>query len=376
MSIVEKVEFKEFISGPDSPSHTLQWEVNGTDLGIPCYSEKEDKLWLFFGDTFASPFNTQALNWRGTVIGKVSDYSADGHLIIDEFVSDEKGLAKNLITHHKRKSAERYEVTKISQGAIEINGVMYTFYESIRSWGEPGFWDVNYSGALKSTDGGNTWERVYDLTWADLDQEEYTAQTKMLAEQDIALKASGVDINIEKHNAPAFGQIYPVDGKDGYIYIYGRRGGRQFGITVGRVKAEEFENFDAYEYLTDAEAGTWIKGAAGLKALSKNEEKARIIPAPTSNMTVAYNPYFQKWMLVYFKPGTGIVVCFADTPYGKFGEANVVLSSDRELPKGKGFYGAFTHELMLREKGKKMLLIVSQWTKLFYGSELFEVTFS
>lgn len=375
MKIIEKVEFKEFVTGPDSPSDTLKWEVNGTDLGIPCYSEKENKLWLFFGDTFASPFNTQALNWRGTVIGKVSDYAADDRFLIDEFISDEKGLAKNLITHHKTKSSEHYEVTKISQGGIEIDGVMYTFYESIRCWGEPGFWDVNYSGALKSVDGGENWERVYALTWADLDQKEFTAQTKELAEQNTELKASGVSIDIEKHNAPTFAQIYPVDGKDGYVYIYGRRGGRQFGITVARVRREDFENFDVYEYLTDADEQMWVKGEKGLKEIAENEDRARIIPAPASNMTVAYNPYFKKWMLVYFKPNTGIVVCFADTPYGKFGETHTVIPNDFTLPKGQGFYGAFTHELMLRENGKKMLLVISQWTKLFYGSELLEVTF-
>ena len=375
MSIVKKIEFKEFVTGPDSPSKTLKWKVNGTDLGIPCYSAKEDSLWLFFGDTFSSPLPDNNAYWRGTVIGKVKNYRFEDHLIFDSFVPDENGYAKNLITHHKSKQEDYYERTKISQGGIEIDGVMYTFYESIRHWGEAGYWDVNYSGALRSFDGGKTWERVYDLTWADLDCKEFIPRIKELAQQDVDLKPSGYDIDIMKHRAPSFGQIYPVDGKDGYIYIFGRRGGRQYGIVVGRVVKENFEKFDEYEYLTDAEKLIWKKGAEGLAALSENEEKARVIPSPTSNMTVIYNEYFGKWMIVYFKPSVGIVACLGDTPYGRFTEPHVLLSADFPLPYGKGFYGAFTHEYLLRDGGKRMFLIVSQWNKLFYGSELLEVTF-
>lgn len=374
--LVKEVKFKEFVSGENSPSNTLKWKVNGTDLGIPCYSKKEDALWLFFGDTFDTPFPAEKAYWRGTVIGKVKDYNFSNHMIFDSFVEDEKGYAKNLIIHHKSTQEEFYERTKICQGAIEVNGVMYAFYESIRYWGEAGFWDVNYSGVIKSTDGGKTWERVYDLTWADLSQPQYTDRIKELAEQDTNLVASGYNLDLSTHNAPAFGQMYPVDGKDGYIYIYGRHGGRQYGIVVGRVKYDQIEDFSSYEYLVDSNYFVWEKGEIGLKMILENEEKALIIPKPVSNMSVAYNEYFGKWMLFYYKPAVGIVACFADTPYGKFSEPETLIPCDIELPCGKYLYGAFTHELLFREKGKRIYVIISQWNSEIYGSELFEVTFN
>ena len=49
---VEYVKFKEIITGQKAKNNTMKWDVDGTDLGIPVYSQKENNLWLFFGDTF------------------------------------------------------------------------------------------------------------------------------------------------------------------------------------------------------------------------------------------------------------------------------------------------------------------------------------
>ena len=372
-SKVDYVMFKEVVTGHHAKNSTLIWDVDGTDLGIPVYSPKEDCLWFFFGDTFATPFPSDE-NWRGTVIGKANKLNLEEGFKFDTFVLDENGKAKDLIIAHHSTQEELYERTKICQGAVEVDGVMYAFYESIRFWGEPGWWDVNYGGAIKSTDGGLTWERVYDLTWVESNSE-FKVKIKELAEQDTNLKPSGYDLNMEEHEGSCFAQLYPLDGKDGYIYLYGRHGGRQYGIVCARVKKECIEMFNEYEYLLGYQENSpiWKKGIEGLKALNENEFE--MIKAPTSNMTLQYNKYLNKWICIYFKPECGIVYCGSDTPFGPFDEFEVLLGVDYPFPYGKYIYGGFAHELLSKDNGQTIYLFVSQWTEELYGVGLYEVKF-
>ena len=371
---VEYVKFKEIITGQKAKNNTMKWDVDGTDLGIPVYSQKENNLWLFFGDTFNTPFPSDS-NWRGTVIGKITNFNPEEPFKFDTFVLDENKKAKDLIIAHHSTQEELYERTKICQGAVEVDGIMYAFYESIRFWGEPGWWDCNYGGAIKSIDGGVTWERVYDLTWVESNEGEFANKIKELAEQDINLKPSGIDLSMEERVSKAFMQLYPIDGKDGYIYLYGRHAGRQYGITCARAIKENIEKFKEYEYLLgfNDSKPIWSKGVEGLKELNNHE--FQMISAPVSNMSVIYNNYLGKWMCVYFKPGYGIVYNTALTPYGPYNDCEVILGNDYPFPCGKYIYGGFTHELLSKDNGQKIYLLVSQWTDILYGVELYEVKF-
>ena len=55
---------------------------------------------------------------------------------------------------------------------------------------------------------------------------------------------------------------------DGYVYIYGIGGGRSGGTKLGRVKEEQIEDFEAYEYFagynSDGEP-IWRSGSNGLQ---------------------------------------------------------------------------------------------------------------
>lgn len=370
---IEYVKFHSFVSGPNSPTPTLKWDVYGTDLGIPCYSKKENILYLFFGDTFSTPLPSDQ-NWRGTVIGKIKNLDFSKGVLFDSFVSDNDGLAKNVIKHHKCKNEENYEVTKICQGAVEINGILYAFYESVRSWGEPGYWDVNYSGAIKSLDNGQTWIRCHDLTWVGK-IDKYEEVIKELVTEDTSMNKTNINIDIESHHVEAFSQIYPFDGNDGYMYILGRRGGRQFGISLGRVKYENIEKFDEYEYYV---CQKWVKGYEGIKLLNEKESESYIVPLPVSNVTIAFNKYLDKYIALYYKPSYGVVMRFAKSIVGPYTDEVLLIKQDDEhLPVTPyGLYGGFTHELMSKDNGEIIYFIVSQWNKQAYLSELFELKFS
>ena len=47
-----------------------------------------------------------------------------------------------------------------------------------------------------------------------------------LATETMDMQPSGVEFDVNAHIAPGFGQMYGCDGKDGYVYIFGRRSDR------------------------------------------------------------------------------------------------------------------------------------------------------
>ncbi|MGI6735336.1 MAG: DUF4185 domain-containing protein [Bacilli bacterium] len=378
--LVDYVQFKEIITGPTAKVSTLKWKVWGTDIGLPFYSPKHDALYYIFGDTFSTPFPKDGKDWRGTVIGmnKISTIK-DGDFQFDSFITDETGMAKDILPSHHCANDAEYEVTKIATGGIEIKGVLYLFYESIRKWDHPNAsWEINYAGVIKSADDGQTWERLHDLTWVEAASGKHVNTIRTIAEEDINMKPTGVKLDLEKRVCPAFAQIYVIPHEE-YAYIYGRRGGRQHGIVVGRVKLDDFEKFDEYEYLVGYDvnnAPQWLKGTKGLKYINEHEEACSIVPKPTANMTVMYNDYLKKWLLLYYKPHVNIVMHTAETPYGPFTQNyDILIGRDYPFPKGKYIYGCNTHEYLCLEDGKIIRLILSQWTDQIYASELYEIKF-
>lgn len=378
-ALIDYVEFKEIITGPTAKVSTLKWKVWGTDIGLPFYSKKYNSLYYIFGDTFSTEFPKDGKDWRGTVIGvnKISTIK-NGNFKFDSFITDETGMAKDIIPSHHLTDEDKYEVTRIATGGIEINGTLYLFYESIREWHHPGGWDVNYCGAIKSNDNGQTWERVHDLTWVEECSGPNIKTIRTLSEENMDMTPSGIHLDLEKRVCPAFAQTYVIPYGE-YAYIYGRRSGRKDGIVVGRVKQNEFESFDSYEYLIGYDSkkeGIWMKGSQGLKYINEHEEQCSIVPKPCANMTVMYNNYLNKWLLLYYKPGQNIVMHTSDTPYGPYTQNyEVLIGLDYPFPKGKYIYGCNSHEYLCLENGKIIRLILSQWTDQIYGSELYEIKF-
>ena len=387
-----KIKEIRYISTVTGPGVTDKWDVVGTDLGIPIYDPSNKKMYFLFGDTEGESEidKTKTRNWRGTIAGYTTSLDFSDGIKWDGFISDENGNARELvIAHHS--STPIKENTKISQGGIVIDENLYIFYESIRGWGPraSGYWYLNFGGVIKSSDGGQSFEKVYDLTWIEPTKDAELENAVKVIKEDMMLNPINFDFDAEAHIAPGFGQMYACDGKDGYIYVFGRHGGRIHGIKVGRVLKEKFEVFSEYEYLTEYDKdgkAVWLPYRLGLDAIAKYPEKAEIIPAPTSNMSVAYNEYLKKWMLVYYYPNKGICFATAEHPYGPYTDITLALPIDHpELIKdiqlgvnGNSLYGGFTHERINRENGKIVSLVISQWydrpnTNRFYGSKLFEI---
>lgn len=361
---VQNVRFVQMLTGKDSPNETTVYDVGGTDLGFPIYNSQNDTMYLAFGDTFSKP--TQQGNWRSNVMAVSKDADFSDGIEIDSFIAGGSGIARAMIDGHH---IDNYEMTKIPTGGIEIGGVMYLFYMSVRHWGEAGLWDVNYNGVVKSGDEGKTWERVYDLTWVE-SATENAENIKTLAEENADMTEKGGTVDLSGRVAPAFGQIFPIDGKDGYVYLYGIPGGRTGGAKLARVKTELFEQFDSYEYyLGPDESGEprFVSGERGLKLMNA-ADSAYVLDAPCSELSGMYNPYLGKWMAVYLNY-PNIVFRTADAPYGPFSAPEILITAT-EYPT---LYGGHVHEKYTKENGRVFGFIMSQWMPI-YNSMVIEVT--
>ena len=320
--------------------------VAGTDLGIPVYDSKNDRMLLYFGDTYSGQVNGEGSgtgNWRSNVCAYSKDFDLSDGLTIDGwFTQGSRTMAREIIRSIK---TDGYEITTIPTGAIEIGGNIYVFYMSVREWGANGEWWVNYCGVVKSSDGGNTYTRVEDLTWTGFKDETVVALTGLQPAE------------VRDRYAPGFAQIWPMrDGE--YVYIYGIEGGRFGGVRLGRVKADEFEDFSAYEYYTgmQGEAPVFAAGEEGLKAVADGNASSLVIEGPAGEMCVVWNEYLQKYMTIY-QEGQRMVFRSASSPWGAWSEP-VKLVDYNDF---NSMYCGFMHEKYMADGGKTVYFIMSYW---------------
>ncbi|MBR0327586.1 MAG: DUF4185 domain-containing protein [Clostridia bacterium] len=194
---MKKIKEIRFVANITGENETGKWDVYGTDLGVPVYSPTLERMYFLFGDTFGrgEVDSSEKSNWRGTVAGYTDDFDFTAGINWHGFLADEKGDARQLVAAHYSPNADKVERTKISQGGIEIDGALYVFYESINHWGPyaSGLWYLNFNGTLKSTDGGKSFEKVYDLTWVEPTEDLYRLEVAgRLATETMDMQPSGI----------------------------------------------------------------------------------------------------------------------------------------------------------------------------------------
>jgi hypothetical protein len=375
---IQKVEINGFLTGKNSKNDTLRrFRVGGTDLGMPLYDSVNDKLYFAFGDTFSDPFGPDKPDinfkkrWRSNTLAtvKISDSYEDGIEIIDFYKNPKTNIAKAIIEGHHMGDNDFIEVTKIPTGLIEVNGIYYMFHFSIRTWRPIAI--MNYGGCVKSTDFGKTWTKVHDLSWVDEREPKYDEQTSKLINEPLRTKPGKgkfierkAKVDVNEHKGHYYTLNFPVDGKDGYVYLFGQCGFRTRGIRLARVLKENIEKFNEYEYMVDTDINNlpiWVKGQEGIKMQFENPN-SYLIPNPSGEMSVVYNNYLGKWILFRMNDDvTQAVMHVSDNVYGPYSKAEVIVnSSDKRIPNKK-CYAPLTHEKLFEQDGKIMNILLSQW---------------
>lgn len=328
---VTNVEQIGQVTGAESPGQTDQYAVNHTDLGS--MFEKDGKVWFVFGDTFGERESGVTGGggsfWRSNTMAWTSDDDPSDGIALEGMVLDETATAAELLPSKK---IDGDEMTVIPTHGFAVGDTMYLHYMSVRHWGEPGEWDVNYAGLASSTDDGASWSPVDGIRWAG-------------------------DSN--------FVQISPYSVREGgtdWLYVWGITHGRFGGVALAKVTASDIEDPAAWQYLTGIDSGepTWAPDAAAATT---------VVDDTVGELSVVWNDYLDRWIMTYLAEGRGIVMREGITPWGPWGEPVEVIAQDEVA----GPYAPFMLDRYTEDGGRVIYFTLSIWDPynvFWYRAEL------
>jgi hypothetical protein len=350
------VQDKGLITGKKATVDTSKWKLTGTDLGFSFYDSDIKRFYSIFGDTTSNGGGiwnsnmtlytddldfSNGINWQGKLPGQ---YGTNSQITpVSKRIANSYGY-----TYDKTLITSTDVSTTIPTGACIVNGTYYVFYMEVGEFQDNGEWDVFASGAVKSTDKGQTWSVVPSLKW-------------------ISKDADGVE-----GNAKNFGQIFPLVVDD-YVYIYGIPGGRSGGVKLGRVATSDIDDFSSYQYYSGLDSSSspiWKDGNAGLNAIKESEDSYIVSPS-CGELCVCYEPYLQRYMMSYMQNNSQIVIRRSVNPWGEWSSSDVIMKQS-DL---SGLYGGMTSPALFNDGGRQVYFFVSEWFPT-YNVHQIEVVFN
>lgn len=336
------------------------WGVGATDLGFPIYDKESGRVYFVWGDTFAGTCAWSG-RWSSSAVLYTDNLNFTKGIMYDGVVEGRQGslsvtpITNNVAFHTNNFGAglvfDDEEVTgsttevwtNIPTGGVVIDGTIYVFYMEVGRFGASS-WDTYSGRVVKSTD-GKTWESCEELIWQGKDEAEVV------------------------QNAANFNQMFPYDDGE-YIYIYGIPGGRLGGVKLARVRRENIERFEEYEYFTgyesDGKTPIWVKGTEGLNLVGTDnyeriseDESYLLQRARIGEVCVFYNEYLQKYLLTYYS-NRAINMHYSDTPYGPWSEDPIIICKTGDVGVGYGIYAGLSHQIMSTNSGQRIFMIVSE----------------
>lgn len=231
----------------------------------------------------------------------------------------------------------------------------YVSFMSVSRWGQSGRWTTNYSAIAYSYDNG----------------------------ENFKVAPESVRYNSFLSGNRNFQQSAFVKGDDGYVYVYGTPNGRQGAAYLARVTEDNILDVSKYEYYKKASKGwfgsstpaRWVKGSpssasaiigksGGLFGFTK--------PGYTvSEMSVQYNEYLKKYVVLYGDQANRIVMRTSDTPEGLWSDATVLMNQ-----QAGGIYAPMLHPWSPSTEGvgSKLYWNLSLWSE--YNIMLMETDLS
>ena len=319
--------------------------VYGTDLGIMWSNPVNGYTQLAFGDTFSGPNMTG--NWRSNVLLLSSDTQLyDGLSLINT------GYANQFIPAARNQVFFiGSETTNIPTSAIYANENNYVSYMSVKSWDTPGRWTTNYSAISQYDPATDKWvlqtSTVRSAGW-------FRSSTPYRAG----------DQNFQQMAYVLQPESQAVGGTR-YLYAFGTPAGRAGSAFLSRVPEGSVTDLSQYDYW---DGSSWVKdrpavaapvigdspNSAGLfgciRDLANNPNFfggwfAGLVGAKTggnvSEMSVQYNEYLDKYVMLYGNGLNNVILRTADTPEGTWSDP-VTLATSIQYP---GLYAPMIHPL-------------------------------
>jgi hypothetical protein len=356
--ISTNTHFIEFVTGAGNLNDTeRRFGIGGTDLGImwdngipddPTTAVNEHEVLIAFGDTFRNSVPVRTGLWRMNTMFRSSDTTLSNGLYVPDGIQHDPGMYSGSPMSDPNFSREilgraRYavgpEVAIIPTAAISVPGAgvngatrQYMNFMSVRSWDTPGQWTTNYSGIAYSDDNGQNW------------------RSELVPSSSIRTAAAGRSIvpyvsGNQNFQQGAFVKP-PADSPEaaaGWVYSYGTPSGRGGTVYLSRVNQMQILDQTKYQYW---DGSSWLtnKPSAAKPILPGTTTsffgffKTTTYPS-VSEMSVQYNPYLKKYVMLYADRSNNVVMRTSATPQGTWSAPTTLVTST----KVPGLYAPMVH---------------------------------
>ncbi|WP_099159511.1 DUF4185 domain-containing protein [Virgibacillus ndiopensis] len=306
--------------GIPNPNQTpINYGLTATDLGIvwdATTDPNDKKVMIAFGDSYDDGWGGfggggDPEGWRGNLLAISKDTDLSDGLSFSSMITkeDDPDYAKEII-HSEHDTSGDGDFTAIPTAGITVGDRHFIHYMQIKNWGANGRWNTNFSEIAYSDDEGKNWTKS-DVKW--------DADSK-------------------------FAQAAYVK-RDGYVYMFGTPAGRFDNAYLARVAEEDMLEKERYEYWDGSD---WIR----------NDEAAAVpvIDVPVSELSVQYNSYYDKWIMMYLNENRYAMVMRSSSSLTEGWSAETVVATGEEYP---GLYGGFIHPWT--NDGKDLYFLMSEW---------------
>lgn len=326
-------------------NNTAGFNIWGTDVGVMWENGLTGNIQVAFGDTFSGP--NQTGDWRSNVLLLSNNIDlVHGLKLLQtgpayQFIPSAPSALFPILGS---------EVTVIPTSAVSVNDQQYVNYMSVKSWDSPGRWTTNYSAISMYDQATDKWvlvpSTIRSASW-------FGSSTPYQAGDQNFQQAAYV--------------LEPADqvpaGGTQYLYAFGTPSGRAGSAFLSRVPVGSQTDLTKYQYWNGT---TWVTdkpavavavlgdstNSAGLFGFIKdiaNNPKffggyfAGLTGAKTggnvSEMSVQYNDYLGKYVVLYANGSNNVVLRTADTPEGPWSDP-VTIATSLQYP---GLYAPMIH---------------------------------
>ena len=331
-----------WLTGPNSRNHTWpRFGISGADLGVIWDNGQtggNDQVLMAFGDTYGD-CTVPGQQWRRNTLFRSTDHNlSDGVTVPDPafgniyggspVADDHPNFSRQIIDSL---DLEPTEASVIPTAGVSVGTTQYVNFMSVKQWGNPGQWTTNFSAIAVSTDNGETWT--------------VDRSTIRASSGESAPEVPYVSGN-QHFQQGAFLR------RGGYMYSFGTPSGRGGSAYVSRVPEKAVLDLTKYEYWHQP----WLKPGPGSWARNDPSAATAVISAPVSEMSVQYNDYLKKYIVLYTNFFNSVVMRTADNPQGPWSSARTLV---RSVQVPGGIYAPFIHPW---SAGRDLYFNLSLWS--------------
>jgi len=352
-------QFIEYVTGPGNLNDTQRrFGIGGTDLGImwdngiaddPTTAVNEHQVLIAFGDTFSNSFPVRSGIWRMNTLFRSSDTNLSNGLYVPAGIQNDPGkysgspmtdpnFSREILGHPAYGIGP--EVTIIPTAAISVPGAgpnggtrQYMNFMAVRSWDSPGRWTTNYSGIAYSDDNGQNWRA--ELVPAS------SIRTAAAGRSTVPYVSGNQNFQQGAFVKPPAGS---PDAAAGWVYSYGTPAGRGGTVYLSRVNQYQILDQTKYQYWNGTQ---WVaNNPAAAKPILPGKQTtgffgfgATTVYPSVGEMSVQYNPYLKKYVMLYADGGNNVVMRTSDTPQGTWSAPKTLVTS----AKMPGLYAPMIH---------------------------------